>query len=59
MAASTFASKFNSKKDIFFFLTIEVGAYLCEHNNLTIYFLKKVISGEKKCKQSSVLNHFL
>jgi len=31
-------------------LTIDAGAYLPEHQHLTIYYLKDLISGKKKCK---------
>ena len=30
---------------------MEVGAYLCSHDQLTIYFLRQLISGQKKRKQ--------
>ena len=50
MAVNQFAAKFSSKKDLFNFLSVEVGAYLCDHEVLTIYFLKQLVSGKKKCK---------
>ena len=50
VTASTFASKFRSKREIYVFLTVDVKAYLCACDNLTIYFLKDLISGAKKSK---------
>ena len=50
ITASTFASKFNSKREIFNFLTLDVGAYLPAYDTVTVYFLKELISGSKKCK---------
>jgi hypothetical protein len=48
--AAEFASKYKSKREIFNFLTVSAGAYLCPHECLTIYFLKQLVSGERKCK---------
>jgi hypothetical protein len=50
ITAAEFASKFKSKKEIFNFLTIDCHAYLCNADNVTVYFLKDLISGKKKCK---------
>ena len=50
LAAASFAAKFASKKELLNFLSVEVGAYLCSHEMLTIYFLKDLVSGKKKCK---------
>ena len=48
MTASTFAAKFRSKREIYTFLTVDAKAYLCNCDNLTIYFLKDVVTGRKK-----------
>ena len=48
VTAATFASKFRSKREIYVFLTVDVKAYLCNCDNLTIYFLKDLISGKRK-----------
>lgn len=45
-----FAAKYQSKRECYKFLTIQVEAYLPPYENVTIYFLKDVISGTKKCK---------
>ena len=50
IAAASFAAKFASKKELFNFLSVEVGAYLCDHEVLTVYFLKDLVAGKKKCK---------
>ena len=39
VTASAFGSKFRSKREIYVFLTVDVKAYLCACDNLTIYFL--------------------
>ena len=46
--ATEFGSKFKSKREIYVFLTVDVKAYLLNCDNLTIYFLKDLISGKKK-----------
>ena len=48
VTASTFASKFRSKREIYVFLTVDVKAYLCACDNLTIYFLKDLVMGKRK-----------
>ena len=47
---TAFASKFKSKKEIYQLLTVDVRAYLPSYDTITIYFLKDIISGAKKCK---------
>ena len=51
VAASTFAAKYASKKECFNFLSVDVGAYLCDPDTLTVYFLKQLIAGRKKRKE--------
>lgn len=48
--ASAFASKFRSKKECYFFLTVDSKVYLPAHECVTQYFLKKLMTGEKKRK---------
>jgi len=50
ITAAQFASKFNSKREIYNFLTLDVGAYLPQYDTITVYFLKDLIAGSKKCK---------
>ena len=40
ITAATFSSKFNSKREVYNFLTIDVGAYLPAYDTVTIYYLK-------------------
>ena len=47
--AQAFASKFKSKREIYLLLTVDAKAYLPPYETLTIYFLKDMISGVKKC----------
>ena len=48
MAAKTFSAKFRSKKEVWVFLTVEVGAYLPSYENVTIYHMRDLVSGTKK-----------
>ena len=50
LTAAQFASKFKSKREVYTFLTIDAEAYLPNHESVTIYYLKELISGKKKCK---------
>ena len=47
---NSFAAKFKSKREVYTFLTIDAGAYLPSHEAVTIYFLKDLMTGKKKCK---------
>jgi hypothetical protein len=48
VTAAAFSSKFRSKKEIYVFLTVDVRAYLPNYDNLTIYFCKDLVSGQRK-----------
>ena len=48
VTASTFSSKFRSKREIYVFLTVDANAYLCACDNVTIYFLKDLVMGKRK-----------
>ena len=45
-------SKLNSKRDIYFFYCFEMAAYLPPHKTITIYFLKQLMDGTKKVKNT-------
>ena len=50
ISAQAFAAKFKSKKEIYQLLTVDGKAYLPTYDCITIFFLKDIISGKKKCK---------
>ena len=50
ITSSQFSAKFKSKREIFVLLTVEAGAYLPGYHNVTIYFMKDIVSGKRKCK---------
>lgn len=50
ITAQEFRAKYNSKKECFNFLSVDCKAYLSSYETVTIYFLKDLISGSKKCK---------
>ena len=52
ITAKEFAAKFSSKRECYTFLTIDCKAYLPHYDTVTIYFLKDLIAGSKKCKFS-------
>ena len=47
---NTFAAKYKSKREVYVFLTIDGNAYLSSFDTVTVYFLKDLVSGKKKCK---------
>ena len=55
--SNEFASKFRSKRECYTFLTLDVKAYLPEYKHVTIYFLKELVSGEKKYIKQKDIQH--
>ena len=47
VSSKEFAAKYRSKKEIFNFLAADVGVYLPPFDNVTIYFLKELMNGQK------------
>ena len=47
---NSFAAKYRSKREVYTFLTIDGNAYLSAFDTLTVYFLKDLVAGNKKCK---------
>jgi hypothetical protein len=45
-------AKFSTKRDLYFFMAFELGAYLPKEKTVTIYFLKQLISGERLVSES-------
>ena len=56
VTVAAFSAKYRSKREVYCFLTVDVHAYLPALHTLTIYFLKDIITGAKKCK-SSLASH--
>jgi hypothetical protein len=50
VSAQTFAAKFQSKGEIYRFLTLDVKAYLPPFQTITVYFMKDLISAQKKVR---------
>ena len=50
ITASAFSAKFKSKREVYLLLSLDVRAYLPSFTTVTIYFLKDLVSGAKKCK---------
>ena len=50
VSAKLFAAKFNSKREVYNFLAVDVDVYLPHFDLVTIYFLKDLAHGRKKCK---------
>ena len=48
--AAAAASKYRSKKELYYFLTVDCKAYLLAYECVTQYFLKQLVKGDKKRK---------
>ena len=45
VSSKEFASKYKSKREIYNFLASDVGIYLPPYDNITVYFLKDLMTG--------------
>ena len=43
-----FGSKYQTKREIYLFFTLNCQAYLPRYENVTIYFLRDLVSGAKR-----------
>ena len=50
VAAKLFASKYNTKRECYRLLSMDLKAYLPRYDTVTIYFIKDLVNGKKKCK---------
>ena len=48
VSAAAFAAKYRSKRECYNFLAVDANVYLPAYEQVTIYFLKDLISGTKK-----------
>ena len=56
---SEFETKFRNKLEVYRFLDVDVDAYLPPKDCSTIYFLKDIIRGKRKCKCVFAVNDLL
>ena len=57
VSAKLFAAKYQSKREVYNFLAVDVGVYLPHFDQVTIYFLKDLAHGKKKCKYLHSVHH--
>ena len=50
ITTAEFSSKYRSKAEVYYFLSVNVGAYLPPREACTIYYLRAIITGAKSCK---------
>jgi hypothetical protein len=55
VTTTEFSTKFRSKNEVYSFMVNDVAAYLPPKECVTIYYLKDLVSGNKKCKCSQQL----
>ena len=48
VSSKEFAAKYRSKREIYNFLATDVGIFLPPYDNITIYFLKELMNGQKR-----------
>ena len=48
ISSKEFSAKYRSKREIYNFLACDVGIYLPPYDNVTIYYLKELMSGKKQ-----------
>ena len=55
VSAKGFAAKYSSKREVYNFLAVDVGVYLPHFDQVTIYFLKDLCTGNRKRKYLDLL----
>jgi len=45
---------YRSKREVYNFLTVDVGYYLPAYEQVSIYFLKDVVAAKKRCEYHQV-----
>ena len=53
MTAQVAGAKMQTKREWYNFLTLDCDAAIPPYDNVTMYFIRDLISGERKCKSSS------
>ena len=53
VSSKSFSAKYRSKREIYNFLGTDVGVFLPPYDNITIYFLKELMGGQKKMLSTS------
>ena len=54
--AKAFATKYQSKRECWNFLAVQAAAYLPAFHCVTLFYLKQIIAGKKRCKCHSMLS---
>ena len=57
VTASSFASKFKDKREVYRFLSSEVHAYLPDYDNVTVWHLRDLASGKRTIIKSQNIKH--
>ena len=58
ITATEFAAKFQSKREVYRFLSSDVKAYLPNYEAVTVWHLRDLASGKKKLIKNEDANHF-
>jgi hypothetical protein len=55
--AAAFGSKFQSKREVYRFLTLECGVYLPSYETVTIFHMRDMVAGKRKRIKEKEVNH--
>ena len=55
ISSKEFAAKYRSKREIYNFLTCDVGVFLPPYDNVTIFFLKDLMMGKRKMLRTTMI----
>ena len=50
LTTKEFSAKYESKREVYNFVAVDCGFYVPDYDQVTIYFLKDIMTGKKKCK---------
>ena len=57
VSAQSFGAKYAGKREVYRFLTHDVGAYLSSYETMTVFHMKDLVSGKRKMLKAKEIKH--
>ena len=59
ITAQTFGARYNGKREVYRFLTHDVGGYLSSFDTMTVWHMKELVNGQRKLLKSKDIKHVI
>ena len=57
VSAQSFGAKYAGKREVYRFLTHDVGAYLSSYETMTVWHMKDLVNGKRKMLKAKDIKH--